>query len=444
VSFSRESLLRKLSGLAGLAGTPGRLVIAYSGGLDSAVLLHALVASRDELSARLLAVHVDHGLQPESKEWCKACERRAADLGVEFVSLQVAVDDSAGQGLEAAARAARYGALRSLVQSADWLLSAHHKDDQAETLLLNLLRGSGPAGLAGIGEVQPFGPGWLVRPLLAWSRDELLAYARANDLPWIDDPSNEDRSFDRNFLRHEILPMLESRWPDASGRLRQSALLAGEAASMLDQLADMDRQALGNRPDRLTLEGLRNLPEERQRNLLRYVVRELGLPAPPATALRSVVADLLPAAEDAQPLVCWSGAEVRRYRDQVYILAEAPRKGRRADVRCGPEGIELGAGLGRLRLASGAEEGLSDAVIEAGLEIGFREGGEEIKLKGHRHTKKLKKLLQEAGVLPWMRDRLPLLYAAGELVAVADLWIAEAASSSPGTAIHWENRPALH
>ena len=444
MSFDRESLFRALRELAQLAGQPERLVIAYSGGLDSEVLLHCLAALRGSFGANLLALHVDHGLQDQSQAWSERCASHAADLGVEFRALRVAVDTDSGQGTEAAAREARYAAFRAELKHGDWLLSAHHKDDQAETLLLNLLRGSGPAGLAGIGEVQPFGPAWLVRPLLSYSREELRQYAVAHNLEWIDDPSNEDRSFDRNYLRHEVFPVLQARWPDASSRLRQSALLAGEAALLLDQLADSDLRSLGARADRLSVTGLRALDEERQRNVLRYTVRELGLPPIPASALQSFVTDLLPAREDAQPVVAWDGAEARRYRDQVYLLPQSAGSGSGHASRIEGGHAELGPGLGLLRLEPGAGRGLSESTVGAGLEVRWRQGGEQIKPVGQAHTKKLKKLLQEEGIVPWMRDRLPLIYSNDRLVAVADLWVADEAVSSPGTAIFWEDRPALH
>jgi tRNA(Ile)-lysidine synthase len=444
VSLDRESLLRALRELAQLAGQPDRLVIAYSGGLDSEVLLHALAELRASFGAELLALHVDHGLQQESQAWSEHCASRASELGVEFRLLQVEVDVHSGRGTEAAAREARYAAFRSQVLHGDWLLSAHHKDDQAETLLLNLLRGSGPAGLAGIGEVQPFGPAWLVRPLLSYSRDELRQYADAHDLAWIDDPSNEDRRFDRNYLRHEVFPVLRARWPDASSRLRQSAILAGDAALLLDQLADNDLKNLGSRADRLSLSGLSALDTERQRNVLRYAIRELGLPPVPASALHSIVSDLLPAREDAQPLVQWDGAEARRYRDRVYLLPQGVESEVARTPRFVAGHIELGPGMGVIRLEPGADNGLSEDVVEAGLEVRTRTGGEEIKAAGQSHTKKLKKLLQEEGVVPWMRDRLPLVYSGERLVAVGDLWVAADAASSPGTAIHWDDRPALH
>lgn len=444
MSFDRERLLRELFGLAALSGDPKRLVIAYSGGLDSTVLLHALAVSEELHGKSLLAVYVDHGLHERSGHWGDHCESFARSLDVEFTRLAVDIMTDAGKGTEAAARTARYDMFRSLIREGDWLLSAHHKDDQAETLLLNLMRGSGPSGLSGIAECRPFALGWLVRPLLPFSQTELRTYADAHDLSWIDDPSNEDRQFDRNFLRHEILPRFEERWPGVSGRLQQSALLASEAATMLDQLADDDLQALADRPDRLSLDGLRALPPERQRNVIRYVVRELGLPAPPATQLRSIVADLLPAREDAQPLVQWKGAEVRRYRDQVYVLPENKFGSQELAMPLTDSGLELGTGMGELQLDAGAAQGLAGEVIEAGLEVRFRSGGEEIKPVDQAHTRKLKKLLQDEGVVPWMRDRLPLLYSGGELVAVADLWIASAAASKPGVAVCWKNRPPIH
>ena len=444
MSFERKNLLRKLSALADLAGMPSRLLVGFSGGLDSSVLLHALSSSQTDQGTSLQAVYIDHGLHDDSRSWGQHCAAFAGELGVDFRQVEVDVDTATGLGTEAAARSARYDAFRSMVQDGDWLLSAHHKDDQAETLLLNLLRGSGPAGLAGIGEVQPFAAGWLVRPLLEFSRRDLQAYATRHELVWIDDPSNEDRQFDRNYLRHEVLPRLEQRWPEASSRIRQSALLASEAAAMLDQLADIDLQQLGQRPERLSLAGLRALPSERQRNVFRYVVRELGYPAPPAPQLRNIVSELIPARDDAQPLITWNGVEVRRYRDNVYVLPAMPGTAD-AQSACMENGVlRPGPGMGELQLRTGAPEGLADAIVASGLEIRYRRGGETLKLPDQSHTKKLKKLLQDAGIVPWMRDRLPLVYAGDELVAVADLWLAADAVSTPGTAVVWKNRPPIH
>jgi tRNA(Ile)-lysidine synthase len=448
VTFDRDVLFARLNAVAELAGWPKRFVVAFSGGLDSTVMLHALAASRSAHQNSITAVHVDHGLQRDSAAWSEHCRAFAIGVSVDFVEIKVDVDVAGGQGTEAAARAARYDAFRAYLKTGDWLLSAHHKDDQAETLLLNLMRGSGPAGLAGIGELLPLGAGWLVRPLLSCSRSELVDYATLHDLTWIDDPSNEDRQYDRNYLRHEVMPTLAARWPDAAGRLKRSAALAGEASQLLDQLADADYRELGDRPERLALDKLRQLPPERQRNVLRYVIRELGLPSPPARQLESVITELLGAREDAQPVVQWPGAEIRRYRDNVYVLASVAAEDKEDPVPVmippDTQSIALGRGRGDLTLEPGAARGLADRVLKAGLEVRYRAGGEEIKPLGQLHTRKLKKLLQEEGVVPWMREKLPLLYSAGELVAVADLWIADSAASEPGTAVRWRNRPPIH
>lgn len=448
MTLSYESLLQRLVALAADADSPRRYLVAFSGGLDSTVLLHALAASAPQHGVGLVAVHVNHGLQADADKWAQHCRAAAAAMGVEFVAVRVTVDMASGQGLEAAAREARYQALRSVMQAGDWLLSAHHQDDQAETLLLNLLRGAGPAGLAGIGDIQPFGAGWLARPLLLFSRSDLQTYADALDLRWIDDPSNTDQALDRNFLRHEILPRLEARWPEASRCLRRSSGLASDAALLLDDLAAIDAVAIcdeGDCHDRLHIDALNALPSARQRNVLRFVIRQLGLPTPSAAQLQQVLATLLTARADAEPLVRWSGVEIRRYRNQLYILpAELAAKAADPGDIAGRDYLRLEHGLGELRFEAGAAEGLAEALVARGLELRFRHGGEEFRPAGQSHTKKLKKLLQEAGIVPWMRDRIPLLYSDGELVAVADLWLAAGAASKPGIAIHWENRPSIH
>jgi len=445
VSFNSDILLRQLTELSENAAAPARYVIAFSGGLDSTVLLHALAASRASHQAPVVAVHVDHGLHAESAAWADHCQAFANELEIEFHGLQVNVDRQSGMGPEAAAREVRYAALRNLVQPNDWLLSAHHKDDQAETLLLNLMRGSGPAGLAGIAPVRVFARGWLVRPLLEVSRDDLEKYAAGQDLVWVDDPSNDDQKFDRNYLRHEVLPRLETRWPDAAGRIRRSAALAREATSLLTDLAKSDLESVGNRADRLCINELQELSPARQRNILRSVVSGLGLPMPGAVHLEQIQSHLLAAREDAQPLVTWPGVSVRRYREHVYLSPDTAEEAQlpKAVPVIGKH-VELPAGLGTLVLAAGTEKGLSNEVMANGLEVRYRVGGEEFKPAGQSHTRKLKKLLQEEGIVPWMRERLPLLYSGGELVAVADLWIATSAMSDPGTAIEWKHRPAIH
>jgi tRNA(Ile)-lysidine synthase len=416
VTFGPEVVAERLDALETADNKPDRYVIALSGGLDSTVLAHALTVTRERHGKSLLAVHVDHQLHPESGHWNDYCRRLADTLDLEFVAETVSVVADGG-GLEAAAR----------------------------KVLLNLMRGSGPAGMAGIGLLTPFAAGWLVRPLIDVPRDALEAYAAAQNLHWVDDPSNEDLRFDRNYLRHEVLPPLEQRWPGVIERLARSADLAAEAAMMLDELAASDLREVGDRAARIDIAGLLQLTDARQRNLLRHAIRREGLPLPGAARLATVLVSVLQARDDAQPMVQWEGAEVRRYRGKLYLsrpLGEQswPPGGR--PLADSP--VSLGPGMGTLRLAPGAPRGLSGAVLAGGLAIRMRKGGEEIKPLGQTHTKKLKKLLQEKGIVPWMRERLPLIYSGEELVAVADLWVAAEAASEPGTAVCWDDRPELH
>jgi tRNA(Ile)-lysidine synthase len=442
VSFSITALQSVLEDFGRQAGQPSRYIVAFSGGLDSTALLHALCAL-DRSNVPVVAVHVDHGLQPDSGDWAKHCEGVADVMGVAYRCLSVSVQLESGKGPEASAREARYAAFRSEMRAGDWLFSAHHREDQAETLLLNLVRGSGPAGIAGIGAIRRFGPGWLVRPMLDVERAELQDYAAAEGLNWIEDPSNRDRRFDRNFLRHDILPRLGARWPDIAQRLQRSARHAGEAAELLGDLAAIDLQALGNRPERLPIGLLLTLSPARQRNVVRHALKKLGLSTPTEVQLRRILDEVMPARDDAQPLVSWPGTSVRRYRDQIYLLPEELQEAPQPAQVTGDR-IELGSGLGVLRFQKDVVNGLSPALFDDRLRLEYRQGGEEFKPHGQSHTRKLKKLLQQEAIVPWLRDRIPLLYAGDRLIAVGDLWLAADAVVENGIAVHWQDRPALH
>ena len=444
MSFNTEVLLQRLAELEKLAPPPKRYVVALSGGLDSMVLVHALSTSRQEHGKSLAVVHIDHQLHPESTDWANHCKAFAAESDIEFLTDVVKVDVDSGKGPEAAARDARYATMRQYVAASDWLLSAHHQDDQAETLLLNLLRGSGPAGVAAMRSIREFGDAWLARPLLDVSRDALATYAANEALNWIDDPSNHEREFDRNFLRGDVLPLLQTRWPHAHEKLARSAALARDAASLLSDLADLDIESMGDNSNRLPVAVLLALSPSRQRNLLRRAIQKAGLPAPAASHLQEILLKLLPAREDAEPLVNWPGAEARRYRDTLYLLPAAVVANFESGHVLGREGVSIGPGLGELTLVSGDGPGLSEAAVAAGLCVRQRQGGEEIKLAGQSHTRKLKKLLQEEGVVPWLRDQLPLVFCGDDLVAVADLWIADSAAAENGLQILWRGRPQLY
>ena len=431
-----RALARCLAGFAARHGEASRYVVAYSGGLDSSVLLKLLA---DTAGVPVKAVHVDHRLHPESGDWARFCRSAAAALDVEFALLLIEPDPASGQGLEAAARALRYRALEAELEPGDWLLSAHHLDDQAETLLLNLMRGSGPDGLAAMPGWRPFGRNWLLRPFLDVPRSALERSARERSLCWIEDPGNAGFEQDRNYLRHRVLPVIRQRWPDALTRLERSVRRAAEARGLLQELARADLDTLGE-AERIALAGLRALSGARQRNVIRAAVRELRLPPPPASVLAAIQNDLLAARPDAQPVVAWPGAQARRFADALHLMSPL-RPAPKDDIRIDAGTAELPAGLGRIRLCEAAAQGLNPALAARGLSVRWRHGGERIRCCGH--SRRLKKLLNEMRVLPWMRDRVPLVYAGGQLVAVADWFLADEARASPGLAVRWDGAPAV-
>ncbi len=380
-------------------------LIAYSGGRDSTVLLHAAASLREGLRA----VHVDHGLSPHSGEWMEQCRAQCEALGVEFIGRRVEVNGEGG--IEASAREARYGVFTELLGAGDGLLTAHHREDQAETLLLQLLRGGGAHGLAAMPESRPLGRGELFRHLLGLGRDELAAYAEHHSLEWIDDPSNFDTGLERNWLRHELLPRLRERRAGIDTVLARSAEHFAEAAGLLDELAEQDLERCVV-DDALLIDSLRALSGARQRNLLRLWLRRLGLPLPDHRRLYQVLDELCTAGEDAEPRVSWPGAELRRYRGRLFAMAPLPEPLAAPIAWDGGE-LELPGGLGLLSLEGEVN----------GLEVRPRVGGERLHPVGRDRSRDLKRLMQEAGVPPWLRERWPLIYLDGGLAALPGLWI---------------------
>jgi tRNA(Ile)-lysidine synthase len=402
---------------------PARFLVAFSGGLDSTLLLAAFC--RLAGSANVRAAHVDHGLQAESVSWAAQCAAVTARLGVPLTTVQVDVDRTGGHGLEAAARDVRYGALREILLPGEVLLTAHHADDQLETLLLRALRGTGVRGLRGIIEFGPFAGGFLGRPLLAHTRAQLHAQARAWGLHWLEDPSNRERRHDRNFLRLQVLPHLSERWPAAAHKAQRLAAQMSDAEEILETVAQRDAQALID-PRCVPRDQLLGLAAARQRNLLRHLLRRAGLGVPSAHKIDELRLALLHARPAAHPLIRWAGGEGRVFRGQLYLLEALPPTsvhsyraaldGRRG--WSGPEGE-----IAFEPVVSGP--GLPQSWLDAGLELRFRGGGEQFQPLERRHSQPLKRWLQEAAIVPWMRSRIPLLFRGERLVAVADLWVAD-------------------
>ncbi|MFY2765278.1 tRNA lysidine(34) synthetase TilS [Arenimonas sp. MALMAid1274] len=393
---------------------PGPVAVAFSGGLDSTVLLHRLAADPAIRAQGLRALHVDHGLHPESAKWSEHCRLACAMRGVPFASRRVQVQE-AGQGLEAAARDARHAAFAQWLQPGELVALAHHRDDQVETVLLRLLRGSGD-GVEGMRDLRPFGQGWLWRPLLAVPRSELLDYARQRGLAWIEDPSNDSPRHDRNFLRHRVLPVLAERWPQAGAAIARSAQLL---ATRSDLLADEDQvrlaQVQGLDPACLSVPALMALSPPWRDRVLRAWVTNLDLPPLPGHALATLATDLLAADDSAQPEYHWSGAVMRRWRDLLHAgppLPPLPEDWSASWDGRAPLGLPTGESLSLM-------PGLP---FDAPCRVQARQGGERIRLPGRAHRTELRDLLQTLGIPPWQRRRLPLLFAPdGELLAAGDV-----------------------
>lgn len=405
----------------------GRSVcIAYSGGVDSHVLLHLLATTNHPQLPAVRALHIDHGLHPESASWAEHCRQIAADLNIDFEVIQVSVDNIEALGLEAAAREARYHAFRYDLAEDEVLLTAQHQQDQAETLMLQLLRGAGPSGLSAMWPETDNNGLTVIRPLLDLGKDEIVDYARLHQLRWIDDPSNDDRRLNRNFLRHEIWPRLTERWPAVSRTLSRSAEHCRESVVLMRELAELDAATVyPQQTDTISISALGQLPPARQRNLLRFAIENNKLPLPSAVILQRVLDEVCFAAADRMPLVEWPGARIRRYRDTLYIETAAVDVADLGEtVIHGTDDIQLADGrVLKWQLSSG--RGLKSHLFKGQMIMKFREGGERIRLQGHAQHKSLKQLFQEWEVPPWQRQQIPLLFIGRELVAVVGFAYAE-------------------
>ena len=444
MSFSPQRLREHLERSLREAGAaPGPCCIALSGGLDSTVLLGAL-AEPAAGRAPLRAIHVDHALHPDSARWSAHCRTLAERWGVPCEVVRVDARPAPGESPEAAARAARYAALAARLGPGEVLLTAHHGDDQLETVLLQWLRGGGLRAVAGMRAVMPFAAGWLARPLLGHTRDELHDWAVACGLDWLEDPSNADPRLDRNYLRLAVLPALRARWPAAARTIGRVAAQAAEALDLEAERVGTDLAEVAE-GETLALARLAPLPPDRQRLVLRAWLRSLGLVPPARATLESLRHDMLVADAGRIPETRWPGAVVRRYRDRLYAAIPTVEDAWRAGNWGPGTAFDLG-GLGRLELHAGSGEGISRGRLAGPLEVVPRPTGARFLPAGGAHRRDLRKWLQERGVLPWQRERLPCIRAMGEIVAIGDLACGGSLAASPGEPswrVVWHGRPAL-
>ncbi len=401
----------------------GRVYVAFSGGVDSHVLLH-LCAGTPALTGKITAVYVHHGLQAVAEAWPAHCQRIAEALAVEFVLLRVNATADAGHSPEEAARNARYTAFKGLLKAGDVLLVAQHREDQLETVLLQLFRGSGLAGLSGMPERMPFGEGKLLRPLLNIPKQAINEYAQAEQLHWVEDPSNQSSDFDRNFLRNQVLPLLKQRWPAVDKTVSRSAGLCAEAQTLVNGVAEQLFGSAFDQTDRtLIITKLNQQASIHQRLIIRQWFSRLGLKMPAQAAVERILSEVVGAKEQGDPVLLTQGYEFRRYRDKLYALPKMTIDASEPKTWPTSEGsIVLGNGQSLAWVE--AKTGISLEWLQtAKVEVKFRNGGEKISLPGRtgRHT--LKKLFQEAGITPWERTQMPLIYINGVLAAVGEHWI---------------------
>jgi tRNA(Ile)-lysidine synthase len=416
------SLFQTLETLCGKHGTQKTYWIAYSGGLDSHVLLHLFANLRSLLAINLRAIHINHSLSPNANAWAQHCQAICDALKIPMTQRTIDVTPAPSESPEDAARQGRYAVFSELLSPDDLLLTAHHQDDQAETVLLQLLRGSGPKGLAAMPHCKPLGLGFHVRPLLHYSRADLETYAKENQLSWIEDESNDNTHFARNFIRHDILSTLKQRWPTVANTLARVASNCAEAQQMLDALALEDVIAIkGSIDDTLSVKKLLQLTPDRQRQALRFWLRQCNFPVPGTKKLLQIQHEMLHAAPDKAPHVAWKTVELRRYRDNIHVLSRLSPHDATATFTWDMQQTLSLPGVGELHAEKMLGLGLRADLSE--ISVRFRQGGEVCHLPGRDCHHDLRKLFQVWDVPSWQRDRIPLVYVDKKLVAVVGFFM---------------------
>lgn len=391
-------------------------LVAYSGGLDSHVLLHIcqqLKADLPKLSVR--AIHINHGLQSVAQDWVQHCQKQCEQLDIPYQSVELQLKLQTGDSLEAEARKARYQVFEQYLKQGEYLLTAHHANDQTETFLLNLMRGSGVDGLAAMPSIRSFASGFLARPLLPFTRQALEEYAAKYQLQYIHDPSNDNTDdFSRNYIRHEIIPKLEQRWSSAVATINRSVQLQAEHRDLVNELlVDKLQQATGSQVNTLSIHYLLTQSYVAQKALIRHWLQSQQFLMPSAKKLEHILSDVLQAKQDAQPCVHWQGCEVRRFRDNLYAMQPLNTFNKNHQVIWNVEQP--------LQWESHLLKPEQFQAYQAKcLRVAYRQGGEIVQNKGRNLS--LKKLLNQSDIAPWERERLPLVYCEDELIYIPNVF----------------------
>ena len=429
------------------------LYVGYSGGLDSHVLVHVMVELVGK--KKITVVHVNHQLSADSDIWQEHCEDICLELGVDIICKTVSIKNR-GTGIEDAAREARYGIFEKLLKKNDLLILAHHADDQIETMLFRLFRGSGIKGMSGMPTSRLLGNGELFRPLLPFFRRDLESYALANQINWIEDDSNLDVAFDRNFIRHKLIPTINERWPNSSFQLNRSANIFAESDFLINILAQKDFAIVTEVSERvgwsISIDKLNGFEIIRQKNILRYWFNLHNLTLPSYAVLDNALDQMIGSKADAEPIVSWGDLQLRRFNKKLYLLPfnfDDPNYSFKKK-----KGLELlekysikWDGSSQLILPDSSSlcvkrkiKGGLKMDFKKNLEIRFRSGGERCKPKGRSGSNTLKKLFQEYLLEPWLRNNIPLIYIDNHLAAVGDLWVCDEFCAEPdelGIQLEW-------
>ncbi|MFK7794419.1 MAG: tRNA lysidine(34) synthetase TilS [Gammaproteobacteria bacterium] len=401
------------------------IYIAYSGGIDSTVLLHATNIACQQSNHSLTAIHINHQIHANSSQWAEHCIEQCRKLNIEINTICVDVEQFSQQGGEGAARDARYEAFENTLDGLDVLFTAHHADDQIETMLLQLFRGAGAHGLASCAQTRTLGNALLIRPLLEISRQQIEHYAEQNQLQWCDDPSNDYLVHDRNYLRHEVMPLLHTRWQGLRETIGRSSQWQSESSQMLDSLAEQDAKEAVDEDHRLSIKELVILDNVRLKNVLRWWIRTAGYLLPNADVLDSIIKDAVHSRSDCEARIRWQNYEIRKYRDQLYLqtvnMDHDATLSYQWDLQQPLTLPELDLILTRQQLD---HFGVNLSKVEQ-LTVSFRRGGEVMRPRGRGCQKELKTLFQEQGVEPWERNRIPLIFHNQQLIFVWGYWIGE-------------------
>ncbi len=413
--YSFEVLVNKFPEIL----TAKRVLVAFSGGLDSYVLLHSFIAAKQTFpQLQIHAIHMNHGLSKDADVWQQHCTQICENLSVPLIIKKIFLNKEDG-GVEERARKARYSFFKEHIEKNDCLLLGHHQDDQAETLLLRLCRGAGIRGMSSIPKSRKFGEGYILRPLLGFSKKELDRYANDNNLSWIEDDSNDDQKFDRNYVRHSILPIIKERWPHFAQAFSRTIEHASEVNILLQELARIDLPKCISSKNSLSINDLSNLSFERQKNVVRFFITELGFKAPSTKHLELIFSMVINAKQDAMPVLKVANYNVRRFDGKLYFINYVDEIDLSfVTLKYNPsQDIELPNGVGVICANQLKGKGLNVAYSD-NLTIRFRNGGEKIQPNSSMCTSPLKKLLNTWRVPPWERSNIPLIYKDEELIAV--------------------------